>query len=78
MNLTAIIIIAIICSAIVSIIKTYKKSDQSNKLSKDHMRQYESHIEQKLDAMQERIEVLEKIVTDEKYNLNKAFSDLKD
>jgi uncharacterized protein YycO len=78
MNLTAIIIIAIICSMIVTLVKTLKKSDNINKFTRDKMSEYESSIEHKLNAMQERIEVLEKIVTDEKYNLNKAFSELKD
>lgn len=78
MNLTAIIIVAIVCSMIVSLVGIFKKSDQKNKLTKEQMSEYESKLEGKLNAMQERIEVLEKIVTDEKYNLNKAFSDLKD
>ncbi|WP_371192622.1 hypothetical protein [Glaciecola sp. SC05] len=78
MNLTAIIIIAIICSMIVTLVKTFKKGDQVSKLTQAKISDYESNVEQKLIAMQERIEVLEKIVTDEKYHLNKAFSDLKD
>jgi uncharacterized protein YlxW (UPF0749 family) len=78
MNLTAIIIIAIICSMVVSIVKTVKKSNQSVKQTAKEMSSYETAVDEKLAAMQERIEVLERIVTDEKYTLNKAFDELKD
>lgn len=77
MNLTAIIIIAILSSMVVSIVKTVQKNNKSIKHTDALLSDYESSVEQKLAAMQERIEVLEKIVTDEKYNLNKAIDELK-
>lgn len=74
MNTTAIAIVAIIAWALVSI-TTERKSKSKNK--KDTL----SHAEKaemiaRMDAMQERIEVLEKIVTDEKYDLNREFENL--
>jgi uncharacterized protein YlxW (UPF0749 family) len=77
MNLTAIIIIAILSSMVVSIVKTVQKNNKSIKHTDALLSEHESSVEQKLAAMQERIEVLEKIVTDEKYNLNKAIDELK-
>nr|WP_136251627.1 hypothetical protein [Ningiella ruwaisensis] len=76
MNLTAIIIIAILASMVVSIVKTVKRNNQV-KFTDSKFKEYETQVEQKLSAMQQRIEVLEKIVTDEKYNLNKEFENLK-
>jgi hypothetical protein len=76
MDFTAIIIIAIICSMVVSIVKIVKKSNSSSKSIHVQLEGYEQSMEQKIHALQARIEVLEKIVTDEKYTLNKAFSEL--
>lgn len=76
MDFTAIIIIAIICSMVVSIVKIVKKSNGSSKSLNAQLEGYEQSVEQKLNSLQARIEVLEKIVTDEKYSLNKAFSEL--
>jgi predicted PurR-regulated permease PerM len=76
MDFTAIIIIAIICSMVVSIVKIVKKSNSSSKSVNAQLEGYEHSMEQKINSLQARIEVLEKIVTDEKYSLNKAFSEL--
>lgn len=78
MNLTAIIIIAIICSMIVTLVKIFKKDSSSSKLSQSQLSGLQNNVDEKLAAMQKRIEVLEHIVTDEKYHLNKAFADLKE
>jgi peptidoglycan hydrolase CwlO-like protein len=77
MDFTAIIIIAIICSMVVSIVKIVKKSNQSDTKASAQFENYEQDVEQKISSLQARIEVLEKIVTEEKYSLNKAFSELK-
>ncbi|MFC4700008.1 hypothetical protein ACFO4O_07575 [Glaciecola siphonariae] len=78
MNLTAIIIIAIICSMIVSIVNTVKSGNESKKRTKNLIDEHDQAVNEKLSAMQQRIEVLEKIVTDDKYTLNKEFSNLRD
>jgi hypothetical protein len=75
MNITAIVIVAVICWAIVELVngpkgkkKDKKDADQIN-LAND--------LERDMAIMRERIEILEKIVTDEKYDLNRKFDDLK-
>ena len=75
MNLTAIAIVALICWAIVELVngpkgkkKNQKEAEQVN-LNND--------LEREVAAMRDRIENLEKIVTDEKYSLNREFEDLK-
>ena len=75
MNITAIAIVALVCWAIVELVngpkgkkKDKKDADQVN-LTHD--------LEREVAAMRERIETLEKIVTDEKYDLNRQFDDLK-
>jgi len=75
MNITAIAIVALVCWAIVELVngpkgkkKDKKNADQVN-LTHD--------LEREVAAMRERIETLEKIVTDEKYDLNRQFDDLK-
>lgn len=74
MNTTAIAIVAIIAWALVSI-TTERKSKSKNK--KDTLSNAEkAEMIARMDAMQERIEVLEKIVTDEKYDLNREFENL--
>lgn len=75
MNITAIAIVALVCWAIVELVngprskKKDKKDDDRINLTND--------LEREVVAMRERIETLEKIVTDEKYDLNRQFSDLK-
>lgn len=72
MNLTAIFIVGIVCWSIVAIIQTAKdKSSDRKKGKRDEV--YEAEIL----ALKERVSVLEKIVTDEKYDLNKQFDALK-
>ncbi|MDO6565435.1 hypothetical protein Q4561_00045 [Alteromonas sp. 1_MG-2023] len=71
MNLTAIFIVAIIAWAIVSITGSFK-AKKSNKASDKAAEAYQSEIAE----LKERVSVLEKIVTDEKYDLKKQFADL--
>jgi phage shock protein B len=75
MNITAIVIVAVICWAIVELVngpkgkkKDKKEADQVN---------LAHNLERDMAVMRERIETLEKIVTDEKYDLNRQFDDLK-
>ena len=72
MNMTAIAIVAIICWAIVELTngpKSKKKDKQDNQTSNRAL--------EEISALKERVETLEKIVTDEKYDLNRQFNDLK-
>lgn len=64
-----VIIVAISCGAGVynNYLKT-RKQEAGNAPSEDLVAQ--------LDALQERVEVLEKIVTDEKYQLHRELNDL--
>lgn len=75
MNLTAIFIVAIVVGGITSIISTLsnKKIKESNKFNKEERDDMQAQIQK----MNERIATLERIVTDEKYTLNKQFADLK-
>jgi hypothetical protein len=75
MNLTAIAIVALVCWAIVELVNGPK----SKKKDKKDTTQVNQTLElgRDLEAMRERIETLEKIVTDEKYDLNRQFDDLK-
>lgn len=78
MDLTAIIIIAIVSSAIVSIIKILAKHNRDKISSNAQVSSSQQDLTAQIQALQERVNVLESIVTDEKYSLNKAFSELKD
>lgn len=72
MNLTAVGIVALVCWAIVSLVN----GPRSRKKDKQEPQENRA-LEAELAALKERIEILEKIVTDEKYDLNKQFEDLK-
>jgi hypothetical protein len=74
MNLTAIIIVAICVGGITSIVQTLsnKKIKEANNFNK----QERDDMLVQMQKMNERIETLERIVTDEKYNLNKEFANL--
>lgn len=78
MNWTVVAIVGIICWMIVSTSKNGKSFSKKEKLFSDRMDQEQHRIEQQLQEMSERIAVLEKIVTDEKYDLKKEFDNLKD
>ena len=72
MNMTAIAIVAIICWTIVSLVDS-RKAKNKNKQTKpaDNSAMYA-----RMDEMRARIETLEKIVTDEKYDLHRQFDEL--
>lgn len=72
MNLTAIAIIAIICWTIIKLTNRDKKEPkQVNQTNQEN-----ADLQQKLIVMNERIAVLEAIVTDEKYVLKREFDNL--
>ncbi|AUC87604.1 hypothetical protein CW735_04820 [Alteromonas sp. MB-3u-76] len=71
MNLTAIAIVAICAWALVSIIETAKDKSKK-KINDKELGTYKAEIAE----LKERVSVLEKIVTDEKYDLKKQFADL--
>lgn len=72
MNITAVAIVAIICWAIVEL-RNGSKSKKKHQTDNNQNQQ----LQQQVDILQERVETLEKIVTDDKYQLNKQFEDLK-
>jgi phage shock protein B len=72
MNTTAIAIVAIVCWAIVKLVN----GPRDKKFNKQDT-QKNTELEQHVLRLQDRIETLEKIVTDDKYDLNRQFNDLK-
>ena len=72
MNITAVAIVAIICWAIVSLVQGPKRKKQP-KLDTRETDALRSEVAE----LKERVATLEKIVTDEKYQLNKEFENLK-
>lgn len=75
MNVTAVCIVAIVAWAIVSLFGSHKEGKQS----RGKWQNAESKItglETEIAQMNERIQVLEKIVVDEKYELNRKFDEL--
>lgn len=75
MNLTAISIVALVCWAIVQLVNG-PKSKRKDRKNVDQIN-LTNDLERDIAAMRDRIEILEKIVTDEKYDLNRQFDDLK-
>ncbi|MFT4789298.1 MAG: phage shock protein B [Paraglaciecola sp.] len=75
MNITAVLIVAIVCWAIVKLVNG-PKGKKKDKKEADQINLANS-LERDMAVMRERIETLEKIVTDEKYDLNRQFDDLK-
>ena len=72
MNFTAIGIVAIVCWAIVELTNTvFRKRNVTAEKGGGEMAKA-------IADLQDRVATLEKIVTDEKYNLNKEFENLKD
>ena len=73
--MTSIAIVALICWAIVELVNgpKGKRKDKKDTLQFNQTQD----LERKVEVMRERIETLEKIVTDEKYDLNRQFDDLK-
>ena len=75
MNVTAIAIVALVCWAIVELVNG-PKGKKKDKKDTAQVNQTQD-LERKVEAIRERIETLEKIVTDEKYDLNRQFDNLK-
>tara|TARA_R110001632_G_scaffold12865_3_gene44453 strand:+ start:106079 stop:106312 length:234 start_codon:yes stop_codon:yes gene_type:complete len=72
MNITAVAIVAIVCWAIVELTNG-SKTKKKNKVTL----QQDAELAQQVADLKARIETLEKIVTDEKYDLHRQFDDLK-
>ncbi|MBL4632087.1 MAG: hypothetical protein JKY14_13400 [Paraglaciecola sp.] len=75
MNITAVAIVALVCWAIVELVNG-QKGKKKDKTSAEQVK-LNNDLEREVEAMRGRIETLEKIVTDEKYDLNRQFDDLK-
>jgi hypothetical protein len=75
MNLTAISIVALVCWAIVQLVNG-PKSKRKDRKNVDQIN-LTTDLERDIAAIRDRIEILEKIVTDEKYDLNRQLDDLK-
>ncbi|MFC3095121.1 hypothetical protein DRW07_16550 [Alteromonas sediminis] len=71
MNLTAIAIVALSCWALVSIVTAF--ADKSGKKLNDKEK---ARLEGEISSLKDRVETLEKIVTDESYNLKKEIEAL--
>lgn len=78
MSWTAVLIVGIICWAIVAMTQGRKSTSKKDKVSVSEMQNEHEQLKAEIAAMAERLAVLEKIVTDEKYQLNKEFESLKD
>lgn len=75
MDITAIAIVGIICYGIVSLSKNRSPGKQ-NKALENQLREEHEQMQKELHVMAERLAVLEKIVTDEKYQLKREFDAL--
>ncbi|MBF7072290.1 hypothetical protein ISG33_02590 [Glaciecola sp. MH2013] len=75
MNLTAIIIVAICVGGITKIIDTLARNKR--KKSDNFANEDKEALLLQIKEMNERIQTLERIVTDEKYSLNKEFENLR-
>ncbi|XOV79367.1 MAG: hypothetical protein ACFHVJ_00025 [Aestuariibacter sp.] len=73
MNVTAVAIIGIIFGCTIAIVSMILKHRSQSKVRSEDSFQFQKEIEQ----LKERVATLEKIVTDEKYTLNKEFDNLK-
>ncbi|TDF39405.1 hypothetical protein EYS14_07750 [Alteromonadaceae bacterium M269] len=71
MNITAIAIVGIICWAIVELVQGGKNKKKGKAYDADIAR-----LQGEIDTMRERIATLEKIVTEEPYDLKRQFKDL--
>lgn len=75
MNITAIAIVAIVCGSIVALVNGAKDKKKDKKyMEKSNLT---NELEREVIALRERVETLERIVTDEKYDLHRQFDDLK-
>lgn len=77
MNLTAIAIVAIICAAIVKLTNTVFHKRDANAEKTTGSGKDNSEMLRAIKDLQERVATLEKIVTDEKYDLKKEIDSLR-
>ncbi|UAA39445.1 hypothetical protein KIH87_03555 [Paraneptunicella aestuarii] len=77
MNLTAIAIVAIVCVAIVKLTNTVFHKRNVNARQTESSGKDNSEMLQAIKNLQERVATLEKIVTDEKYDLKKEIESLR-
>ena len=78
MSWTAVFIVGLICWAIVEMTKGNKSASKKDRGLISELQQEHEQLKAEIKTMAERLAVLEKIVTDEKYQLNKEFDSLKD
>ena len=71
MNLTAVAIVAIVCWALVELVNSRNK--KAPKLNENEL----NNLKQEVTTLRERVQTLEKIVTDENYDLKRQFDNLK-
>ena len=71
MNITAIAIVGIICWAIVELVQGGKNKKKGKAYDADIAK-----LQDEIDVMRERIATLERIVTEEPYDLKREFKDL--
>lgn len=70
MNITAVVIVAIVCWAIVELVNSrQKKAPKAEELN---------NLQQEVAGLKDRVQTLEKIVIDENYDLKKQFDNLKE
>jgi hypothetical protein len=72
MELTPILIVGIICWTIVRLVDSKKVKNKNKQTAMDS----NGEMRAKMEHMQARIETLEKIVTDEKFDLHRQFDEL--
>ena len=78
MNVTAVAIVAIAFSALVYVVDTiFKKRNRHAERDLNNATQTMTTLQAEVNSLKGRVETLEKIVTDEKYQLNKEFENLK-
>lgn len=73
MNVTAVAIIAIIFGSLYYTVKAILHHLEDTR----KLKQGDSDLEKEVENLKERVATLEKIVTDDKYQLNKEFESLK-
>ncbi len=71
MDVFTMVVIIVVVSVGAGVINNYLKTQQKNRQSDGH-----AELEQQVADLQARVEVLEKIVTDDKYQLNKELNAL--
>ena len=71
-----VIVVSIICDSVVKIIKASKSGSKASNQRLEDLEADLAALEAELEDARQRIIVLEKIVTEDKYNLGKQIDDL--